>query len=365
MAWMVSAAIQSPDFLFVAESSRADGAESLASRMAYFLWNAPPDAALLSAAADGSLLEPGGLTAQALRLLEDPRSRSVIERFVVGWLDLRRLPQVAKSERYLRFGGAARTAMHEETVRFADAIMRGRKGNLHTLMTAQWSYLTRPLFPIYGMAVPPAFDADVPVSLLSEQRYGILSHGSVMAVHSVFDDSSPTARGSLILDNLVCLPIELPDIDVPELPDPVPGQTNRERFEQHTSNPGCAGCHSIIDPIGFSLESYDAIGGYRETYEANGQPVDNRGALNIGDPVADGEAIGARALSDRLLASSSFSQCFVTQWMRLALQRELTDSDRCVRDVLLEDFQASNYDIRALILNLVTSEAFRAAPEEA
>ena len=368
VAWMVSAAIQAPDFLYIARPPglAPDSASSqhLAARLAYFLWGLPPDAALLEAADDGSLAESDVLRAQAERMLADPRSRAVIERFVVGWLDLSRLSQVAKGERYLRFDTDARVAMHEETVRFADAIMRLGQGNLHTLLTARWSYVTTPLFPIYGMARPPNFDPKIPVSLLDGERYGILTHASVMTVHAAFDDSSPTARGSLILDNLVCRPIPLPNIDIPELPDPIPGQTNRERFEQHTSNAACASCHSIIDPIGFALESFDAVGAYRDRY-ANGQPVDNRGGLVSGDPDADGEAIGAKALSDRLLRSDSFQSCFVTQWMRLGLGRELTSNDDCIRDRLITEFRESNFDIRALILNLITSDAFRAGPEGA
>ena len=366
VAWMVSAIVQSPDFLFLVEPTSAERADpaSMAARLAYFLWEAPPDEALLSAASDGTLESVEGLRAQAVRMLDDPKSRAVVERFVVGWLDLSRLDQVAKSERYLRFDAAARAAMRNETYRFADVIMRRGQGNLHTLFSARWSYLSESLFPIYDMARPTDFDPGVPVSLLDGQRYGILTHGSVMTVHAAFDDSSPTARGSMILDNLVCQPIPLPNLDIPELPEPVPGQSNRARFEQHTSNPACATCHSIIDPIGFALEGYDAIGGYRTAY-ASGEPVDNVGGLNLGDPNADGEAVGAQALSDRLLQSADLPQCFVTQWMRLGLGRTLTANDLCVRDALVASFAETNYDIRTLILNFIVSDAFRAAPGDA
>lgn len=358
---VVEGLLQSPDFLY-RPAPDPERPERLAARLAFVMWGEGPDDVLVRAAREGRLASRDGLAAEIDRMLADPRARWLSERFTIGWLDLSRLSEVTKNYSLLRFDREVRAAMEEETIRFVDAVVRNGQGNLHTLMTARWTYLTEPLLPIYGVAVPDGFDPERPMTLPDGQRYGVLSHPSVLTTHSTSRYSSPVARGSMILDHMVCRPIPLPDIDIPELPEPVPGQTARERLAQHTDNPACASCHDFIDPMGFSLEAFDAIGQYRTETEY-GAPVDDEGALAIGDP-ADGPAVGVRELSNRLLESDAFRSCFVQQWMKLVLSRPLTADDRCVQDPLEAKFAASGYDVRTLITETVLSPAFRGVAEE-
>lgn len=362
-AWtlIVEAAIQSPDFLYRLESPSLTPNE-LANRLAFFLWAEGPDARLWAASEAGGLSTRAGLEEEIDRMLDDPRAARLSERFVTGWLDLSRLTEVPKHFSFLRFDAEARAAMKDETIRFFDAIARRSEGNLHTLMTAEWTLLDRALLPIYGLAVPDDFDPERPITLPEGQRYGILSHPSVMTVHSTSKESSPIARGSMILDNLLCIHIELPDIEIPELPEPTPGQSKRERLAAHNSEPACAACHQFIDPIGFSFEALDAIGQY-QSEDAEGRPIDDQGALSVGSP-SDGPATGVQALSERIMQTPDFTECFVRQWMRLGFGRPATQEDACVLERLTESFVDANHDMRTLITELAMSPSFSGLPEE-
>lgn len=364
---VLSAMLQSPAFLYQTETAPADepaplDGYALASRLSYFLWDSMPDDALFAAAADGTLLSPEGIREQTTRMLADDRAKAGIGKFFVSLLKVEGVPDVAKFREFLRFDRAIGEAMKRETIRFTDHVVRKGDGTLYTLMKADWSFLEEPLFPIYGIAKPPDFDPEKPVALPRAERSGILTQLAFLTYHGGFQDTSPVKRGHLVYENLYCKHAEIPPtLDIPPLPDPMPGQTARERFAAHTSAPACAGCHKLFDPMGFAFEAYDVIGQVR-TADRYGNPVESDGEVEIGDPLTDGSFDGALDFIDKTLNSPTFQDCFVQQWHRFALKRADADADeRSLREVR-QAFIASNYNVRELILNLVTTDAFRMQP---
>ena len=367
---VVQTVLQSPQFLYHvelgmpqapddggAEDIVALGDYELASKLSYFLWDSMPDDALLDAAAAGELADPEALRAQAERLLEDDRAADAIASFHRQWLHLDALSVLEKNpEAYPDFDTELREAMANETTRFADWVIRNDDARLETLLTASYSFPEGPLFDLYGL--PDDFhDPTLPVELDPSQRAGLLTHAGVLAMHAHADQSSPVRRGKLVRETILCTPLAPPPPEVDVVPPPVdPNATTRERFDQHRSDPACAGCHVLIDPVGFGFEHYDAIGRWRDT-EA-GQPVDASGEL-VGTDDINGEFDGAIELSERLASSEQVRTCLAEQWFAFGFGRAPADDDACSFDAMVEAFEASDHDIRALLLSMVTTDSFR------
>jgi hypothetical protein len=187
----------------------------------------------------------------------------------------------------------------------------------------------------------------------------VLTQPGLMALLAYPDQSSPVARGVFVRERLLCQHLPPPPNDVMiEPPDPDPDATTRERFAEHTSNPACAGCHMLIDPLGFGFEHYDAIGRWRT--EENGLPVDASGTLaNIGDTEQVGPYDGAVELADKLLASTDFQACVAHQWTTFALGREPNEADECAMEGIRQSLTDTGGDIRELLVAIATSDAFR------
>jgi hypothetical protein len=368
---VITAALQAPDFLYIVEPKPADDGESvvaltpyeLASRLSYFLWNSMPDEPLLDAAASGALETREGLRAEASRLLEHPRGIEAIEQFHAYWLGIQGIHNKSKDpQQFLYYDGDTRAAMYNETIRFADYVVREGDSSLWTLMMAPFSFLEEPLFPIYEMSIPPGHNPDAPITVTNGERSGVLTQASVLASHSHSGTTSSVQRGDFILKNLLCIHLQPPAIEVDDLPPPDPSLTTRERFELHTEEPGCASCHSIMDPIGFGFEHYNPVGAWRE-YDGD-NPVDASGELSIGNPNVDGAFNGAVELIDRLMDSEELHRCVPTQWVQFALQRPEADADVCDQERLYRRFVESGFDIRDLILNIVEMDSFRFHPAQ-
>ena len=248
-------------------------------------------------------------------------------------------------------------AMLDETARFSSWVLREGDGTLETLFTAEFTITDDPgLLALYGVTLPEGHQPGDPVPLPEGQRAGLLTHASLLASHSHANQTSPIHRGVLVRQNLFChmLPPPPPDVDdVP--PDPDPNATTRERFDQHTSDPSCAGCHNLIDPVGFGFENYDGIGAFR-TMEGD-LPVDASGELLATD--VDGPFDGVVELAAQLVESQTVRQCVSRQWFRFALGRSETIEDTCTMDRLYESFESSGHDVRVLLRELVLSDAFR------
>lgn len=364
---VIQAMLQSPNFLYILEYGAPDPAApgvvpltpfETATRLSYMLWDAGPDEALLAAAELDALANPEQLKTQAERMLLDPRFGQALERFHVEWTGVDRLASKDKSaEFYPTWSPSLRQAMYDETVRFADAVVREGDGTLATLLTASFSYPQgQALLDLYGVG-PEAVEASGKVALDPTQRAGLLTLPAVLATHAHPNRSSPVHRGIWVRQALLCQNIPPPSGDINmTLPPPTDGLTTQEIIRQHRDRPECASCHNLIDPIGFALENFDGIGRWR-TQDA-GVDVDAAGEL-IDARGAEGSFVGPVELAGRLAASEQVRDCVATQWFRFGLGRDRSYADTCSLREAVEIMDAADGDIQALLVALVTSDAFR------
>lgn len=358
--------MQSPHYLYLLESGAtpapadvvvAAGPYTIASRLAFFLWNSTPDDALLSAAAADQLADPKGLGAQVDRLLRDPRSRDSLGTFHRQWLGIGQLAGVTKDPTvYPMFTPQLRAAMDAETNAFVDYVFRKGDARLSTLLTLPLSATTDPaLLKHYG-AQPPSADgvAAVPIA----ERGGLLTLGAFLTAHAGGNQSSPVRRGVVVVKNLLCLDLPDPPPDIDNVaPNPSKDSTTRERFIEHETVAVCAGCHKLIDGVGFGFENYDGVGRYRSL--ENGKPVDASGTMLVGGAQVEGPFVGAIALGKKLAASPALMTCAARQWLRYALGRLEAQADGCSLQAALSLFNASHSDLRQLLTGLAQSDAFR------
>lgn len=361
---LVEAMLQSPAFLYrlellpagvAADTSAAWAldADALATRLSFFLWNSGPDDALRSAAAAGSLGTAQGLTAQVEAMMEDPRFARSLEAFTDAWAGLDSLVVAANAPAGARGLTVEQLkGLHAETLRFVGQVLVKGDGRLETLMTAPYTYADATVAGLYGTALP---DSSGRLSLDPTQRAGLLTQASVLFAHSHAEQTSPVLRGKWVREVLLCQKVPDPPADVKATPpDPVPGQSTRERFAAHRNDPSCAGCHALLDDIGFGFEGHDEAGRFR-TVEPNGSSVITTGNLSGTD--VDGPFDGVPALARKLSASAQPSACFATQTFRFALGRNGGATETC----LLADMASAVRDgdgYRALVKRLVTSPAF-------
>ena len=322
--------LQSPEFLYhveIGEPTASPGVYGLddfeiASRLSYLAWEAPPDDALWDAAARGELRTPDQVRAQAERLFGDPRAHTTIRTFYEQWLALDELDQLTKDvASFPEFTPAVRAAMHEETTTFLDAMIWDEGAAFADILVAPHTYLPPDLASIYGVTAPSSTSrVDLP-----EGRLGLLTHPSLLAVHSKPTGHSPVRRGVFVLERLLCteLPSPPPDVDF-AAPETSVAPTTRDRFAEHTTNPSCASCHAQIDTIGFMFESFDTIGRW-QTHE-NGVAVDTTGGVpTLG--IAPGSIDGAAELARALAESGEPDRCLTRQWLRFALGRRERAAD--------------------------------------
>jgi len=364
---VIEAMLQSPHFLYHVELGDPatdtgglrplDGWE-LASRLSYFVWGSMPDDELLAVAESGGITDPAELNAQAVRMLADPRAAETIASFHRQWLLIEDLALVEKDTTiFPSFDGAMRDAMETETARFADYVIRQDDGRLETLLTAPYSMLEGPLFDLYGVTAPAGYDPSEPFPLDVTQRAGLLTQPSILAKHAHADQTSPVHRGKLVRERFFCQPLPPPPPTVDTTPPtPSPTATTRERFLEHDSNPDCAGCHSMMDPIGLGFEHYDAIGAYRTMEEAG--PIDATGNI-VSTRDADGPFDGTVELARRLGQSDEVRECVARQWFRFAMRRIEGPADACSIARVFEAFVGSDFEIPSLMLAIVSSDAFR------
>ena len=362
---VVQALLQSPQFLYhveVGEEVPGTGLAALtdyevASRLSYLLWDSMPDDELFAAAAAGQLTQAEGVREQAMRMLADPRAKDAIASFHLQWMGVDDMTAVDKDPSlFPTFSVALVEAMQKETADFAEYVIRRGDGRLETLLTASFSIIDGPLFDLYGVERPADHDPQQPVELDPTERAGLLTHASILAKSSHADQTSPIHRGVIVRENLLCHPLPLPPDDANDVaPDPSPDSTTRERFEEHTANPTCAGCHALIDPIGFGMENYDALGIYRTT--EGDFPVDATGVLTGTD--VDGPFDGAVELAGKLAQSDIVRGCVTNQWFVFAFGRQPSFEDNCTTNLINEAFAASDYNIRELLVRLVSTDAFR------
>ena len=372
---IVQALLQSPNFLFrievgepyvtqaVGAPAREDATRlkltdyEVASRLSYLIWQSMPDGALLSAAEQGRLGTREEVAAQARRMMDDPRARPALIDFFNQWL---RVDEVLGIERdpqwYPDFDPAVRPLLAEETHAFVEDLLWGSDRDLKALFAADHTWLNESLARVYGVEGVEG-EAFRRVAVNPSQRAGVLTQGAIMAVTAKPNMTSPVFRGAYVRERVLCTPLPPPPPNLPIVPpDPDPNSSTRQKFEQHSADPACAGCHSLIDPVGFGFENFDAVGRWRT--EENGHPVDSSGALSA-TLDADGPFDGAAALSRQLAESEQVQRCVVTQAFRFAHGRSEVPEDLCGIDSLYAAYERGGRDFLSFIEHLTTSDAFR------
>jgi hypothetical protein len=367
---VLAALLQSPKFLYHWERGCPAGAgpvplcpHELAARLSYFLWSSLPDAALSDSAERGALADVDGLEREVRRLLADPRARDTVAWFHRQWLDLGPLePEgsvlpISRSYKTVPIDAAEQAAllraMDRETWEFSANLVLAGEGRLETLLGAPFSYVDERLARFYG-AAPPAGPGFVRTAL--PHRWGLLGQGSFLWVYATAQASHPIKRGRVIFERVLCGQLPEPPADIPAPKPPGPTVSTRQRYAEHESNACATACHSVIDPLGFALESFDALGRYRD--EDGGQPVDTSGVAHF--PLAGDRPFADTAQFLQALATSEDARrCLLRQWYRFASGRSETAAEEPALERLYQRFAGAGFDVRELLVGIATSPSFR------
>jgi hypothetical protein len=357
---IVEAMLQSPSFLYKTELGAQAGGEyaltayEIASELSYLFWRTMPDDALFQAAASGELTKPEVVAREAARLFDSPRSRAMTDAFVEQWLEIDRLAQAEKDAKaYPEFNTGVRNDMRGETLAFFDAIARDGQGSLATLFNADYSYLTPALAQFYGVTIGQGQAVNGFVKTpTGASRGGILTHGSILTTEATPTAANPVRRGKLVRVRVLCQDVPPPPPGLlGKIPPLDPTKPNRPRFAEHESNPSCAGCHRLLDPIGFGFERFDGVG------RLLGGTVDATGEI-VGWNGGDGKFDGVRELETKLASSADVQACFVRQWLRYGLGASDTASADAEVDRLGGVFQQGGANVRALVTSLTQAKSF-------
>jgi hypothetical protein len=327
----------------------------LASRLSFFLWSSIPDDELLNLAAAGKLHEPAMLNAQVKRMLANAKASALVTSFAGQWLYLRQVQTSAPDARtFPDFDDNLRQGFKRETELLVESIIREDR-NVMDLLNADYTFVNERLAKHYG--IPGVYGTDfrrVPVT--DDARRGLLGQGSVLLVTSTANRTSPVQRGKWVLENVLGSPAPLPPPNVPALKENADGSapaTVRERMEQHRANPVCAACHKLMDPIGFSLESFDAIGRFR-THDA-GNKIDTSGLLVDGSKLNGPASLRAALMN----YPDAFVGSMAEKLLMYALGRRLETYDMPVARAITREAAKNNYRFSTIVMGIVTSAPFQ------
>jgi hypothetical protein len=362
----IQAVLVSPNFLFRIEhdAKPTDPRQThpisqieLASRLSYFLWSSMPDDSLLQLAESGKLREPGTLRREIARMLADPRAAALASNFAGQWLETRNLDVVEPDpKKFPEWNPELRDAMKTETTMFFEHILKENR-SIAEFLDANYTFLNERLAKFYGVGdvTGPEFRRVELTRQAADQRGGVLSQAGVLTVSSYSSRTSPVIRGKYVLSNILGTPPAPPPPDVPNLDDTSIGRATsmRQQLEKHRENAICAACHSRMDPLGFGLENYDAIGRWR-TKDGN-FPVDASGTL------PDGKTFSSPKEMRAILASQlpQFSRTLIEKMMTYALGRGLKNYDRRTVDSIQRTLSADGYRFQTLIEQIVESLPFQ------
>jgi hypothetical protein len=362
----VTALLADPEFLYRVERPETGAppgtitrisALELASRLSFFLWSSLPDEELLRVAGSGELLTSATLEAQVRRMLADPRSQALASNFAFQWLNMAKLAEIRPDVAlFPNLNGDIRTDFREELRLFVDSVFRENRSVLD-LLSADYTFVNERLALHYGIR-------DVRgsrfrrVTLTDSKRFGLLGKGAVLMVTSYPNRTAPVLRGAFILDRLLGTPPAAPPPNVGALKENQEGKkalSMREMMAAHRSNPSCRGCHGIMDPLGFALENFDAVGQYRTRDRFAGTPIDASGEL------PDGTALnGPDDLRKALLRNpDQFAQTLTEKLMTYALGRSLEYTDMTAVRAIARRTASQDYRFTALVMNIVDSAAFQ------
>jgi hypothetical protein len=373
---VVEAMLQSSNFLFRLEETSDPKWKpyATASRLSYAIWDSMPDTDLLTAAARGDLATPAGVEKAARRMLDHPRAKESLNEFVSQWMRFDRILTASKDRRkFPTFTRETAVAMTEEARLFvSDLVWNDR--NFMDLYTANYGFVNAELAPIYKVPAP-AKEFDKVVFPAGSERAGVLGQALFLALTAKPEDSSPTARGLFVREQFLCqhVPDPPPNVNtnLPAFTEAKP-QTNRDRMSQHVTDPSCATCHRLIDPIGFGLEKFDAVGAKREKFtlqfgagrgeggrRAPGKSIDldidSRGVVA---GIAGSEFTSPVQLGAVMAKDTQCQECIAKQYFRYTSGRMETPADRPAIKKMVDDFRNSQFRFKELIVSLIRSREF-------
>jgi mono/diheme cytochrome c family protein len=356
--------LASPEFLFRFEGDPPNVASgsayrlndlAIASRLSFFLWSSIPDEELLTVASQGKLKDPAMLERQVKRMLADPKSSALISNFAEQWLFLRNIKSTSPDlEAFPDFDDNLRQAMKQETTLFVDSILREDR-NVLDLLSADYTFVNERLARHYGM--PNIYGSQFRrVKVPAEARRGLLGQASILTVTSYPNRTSPVERGKWILTNLLGVPPSPPPPNVPPLKEESADgkpRSLRESLEAHRANPVCAGCHKLMDPIGFSMENFDAVGQWRT--KDHGAAIDASGTLFNGSTV-DGVTGLRQMLVNR---PEVFVGVMTEKMLTYALGRGITNTDMPAVRKVVQDARSRDFRFSSLVVGVVKSTPFQ------
>jgi hypothetical protein len=360
LQFMLSAMLVSPHFLFRIERDPGPGKvaritdHELATRLSYFLWSSMPDVELSALADANKLRQPAVLDAQVKRMLADPKSAALADNFAGQWLETRSLDAVKRdTEKFPEWNAELRDAMKEETRLFFEAILRDNRP-VSDFIDGRYTFLNERLAKHYGIDGVTGTDFRR-VELTTPERGGVFTHGSVLTVSSYPTRTSPVLRGKFLLENALNAPVPPPPPDIPTLDESKVGVATslRGQLEQHRSDTFCASCHNKMDPLGFALENYDAIGRWRTkdgTFD-----IDSSGAFPSGHTFKGPADMKKTMLS----AMPAFTKGLAERMLTYALGRGVESRDRLAVKALVADVTAQDYRLQAMIQSIVKSAPFQ------
>lgn len=369
---VIEAVLQGPEFLYRVELGapaadapglRRPTADEIAARLSFLFWGTLPDEALRNAAKSGALNTREGIKAQAQLMVEDQRARPVVTFFFDNLLPISGLTNLARDKtRFPVYDKVFAAALREETQQFLQHQIfdADSPGTWRSALTADYTYANETLAPFYGMTgVTGQEFRKVPLPDTTK-RLGLITQAGIMTGTITTNESNPVLRGSFIINKLMCRNIQLPTdptiLAMVKIPEGVTGATARERFTAHRQQAVCAGCHALIDPVGFSFENFDPIGQWRE--QENGVTIDASGSV----PGVDGSTNGPVELVRKLATAEAVDTCFAQHWMEFGYGKTLGAEDACVQSQVNSAFLASGGNIKQLLVGLTQSDAFLYMP---
>jgi hypothetical protein len=356
--------LQSPRFLYRVEIGNGQAGPNavhlspyeIAARLSYVLWNTTPDATLTQAAASGSLTTADQVTGQLTRMLQDPRGQVLLRGFLEDMIELAGLPAAVKDPNiYPAWSGTLPASMQGQARAFFDDVLNQQGGTVSALLTSSKVFVNGDLASYYAAtATGSAFQS---LTLPAGQASGLLTLPALLTLMAKPDQPWPIYRGKFVRELLLCQELPSPPPNVPMPPPVEAGVSVRERLSEHETNPVCATCHTLMDPIGFGFGNYDGLG-HVQTMDGN-QPIDVSGAIEGGFKTdIDGPFNGVQQLASKLAGSTQVRQCFERQWFRYTMSRYEQQPDNCSMKGIDKAFQAANGNLNVLPKALVQSDAF-------
>jgi hypothetical protein len=377
MQAVITGVLTSPHFLFVLELGQpgASGAAiplsqmEVATRLSLFLWRSLPDQTLIDAANAGQLATADQVATQATRMSADAKAQDALRDFANQWLDIENMDSVTKDTQFKNWTPVLAQELHNETLTTFSSSVAMDNTDYATLLTSTSSYVNPDLAAFYNTGVPGTGNSTsytkTAVGTASAPRMGLLTNASVLAMHAHTSLPSPTLRGRMMRQQILCDQIPNPPSQVggtviPPPPTSLPaGQTTRQQYMQHFGvNQLCGSCHQYMDYVGFGFDNYDATGAYITA--EGGTPVDSSGMFMAMNPSGlTGSFTSGTDMITKLVASNQARECFALQELRYAIQRVELAGDACSAEQVYQAFQAGGFNVQKLLLAIVRTDSFR------